>query len=154
MTSKQRRQLQEVENVLGGMTAELSPRVIEPSPEKQIELGIADETMLIPIGTRRAVTVSALQNGGWAIKEFETTGGELKPLRQLETEPDDDLVIVAALSTVVRSMRQLLEPTGDDALPEDERVSLANCLALLNARHDKLVAEGISGFEFEAIDAD
>lgn len=144
MTARQRRQLQNVENILSAMAAELTPRVIMPSADKQRELGIADETMLVPVGTRRAITASPLEKGGWSIQEFDTSGGGLVPIWKEDGELPDDLVVAVVLGAAVGSLQEQVELNGDDV------VELTLLHTTLKARHTQLIEFGLDSFEFEA----
>lgn len=144
MTAKQRSQLQAIENVLSAMVAELAPRVIMPNPEKQRLLGIADETMLVPVGSRRAITVCANTSGGWLIKEFETTTGALVPMWEESGDLTDDLVIAVVLGAAVGSLQEQIE------LDEPDKPELEPLHAVLKARHTQLIDQGLESFEFEA----
>jgi hypothetical protein len=144
MTAKQRSQLQGIENVLSAMVAELQPRVIMPDASKQKALGIADETMLVPVGNRRAITANATPKGGWAIQEFDTSSGELVPIWKEDGELTDELVIAVVLGAAVGSLQEQIELGGDDA------VMLSGVHAILTARHSQLIDQGLESFEFEA----
>lgn len=131
------------------MVAELEPRVILPSEEKQKALGIAEETMLIPVGGRRAITACATLTGDWSITEFDTTSGELVPLWQEKGELANDLVIAVVLGAAVGSLQEQLELTGADAVTTEQRETLTFQHAVLKARHTQLVEQGLDSFEFE-----
>ena len=147
MTAKQRAQLQNIENILSAMVSELVPRVISPSAEKQKALGLADEAMLVPVGSRRAITASPLTNGGWSIQEFDTSSGGLVPIWKEDGDLADDLVIAVVLGAAVGSLQEQVELNGDD------KAELEALHALLKARHTQLIEQGIESFEFEAADA-
>ncbi len=131
------------------MVAELEPRVILPSAEKQKALGIAEETMLIPVGPRRAITACATASGEWSITEFDTSSGDLVPLWQEKGELDEGLVIAVVLGAAVGSLQEQLELTGADAVAAEQREQLTFQHAVLKARHTQLVEQGLDSFEFE-----
>ena len=133
------------------MVAELSPRVIMPTPEKQEELGIAEETMLIPVAKRRAITLNANLEGGWSVKEFDTTAGTLIPVWARETERPGDVVIEVVLAAAIKSLGDQLAVVGDDAVAVGERPQLKALLKLLEDRHATLLKDGLASFEFEPI---
>ena len=151
MTASQRRQLQGLEDIVTAMVAELSPRVILPTPEKQEELGIAEETMLIPVAKRRAITLNANLEGGWSVKEFDTSAGTLIPVWARETERPGDVVIEVVLAAAVNSLKAQLSVVGDDAVAVDERPQLKAVLKLLEDRHATLLKDGLASFEFEQV---
>ena len=151
MTASQRRQLQSLEEIVTAMVSELSPRVIMPTPEKQEELGIAEETMLIPVAKRRAITLNANLEGGWSVKEFDTTAGTLIPVWARETERPGDVVIEVVLAAAVKSLRDQLAVVGDEAVAVDERPQLKALLKLLEDRHATLLKDGLASFEFEQV---
>ena len=144
MTAKQRRQLATVENILSAMVSELEPRVIMPSADKQKALGLAEETMLVPVGSRRALTASPLDKGGWSIQEFDTSAGGLTPIWKEDGELPDDLVIAVVLGAAVGSLQEQVELDGDD------KAQLEALHVVLKARHTQLIEQGIESFEFEA----
>lgn len=147
MTAKQRAQLQKVENILSAMVAELQPRVIMPSADKQKALHLAEETMLIPVGSGRAITVSPQSNGNWSITEFDTSSGGLEPIWEESAELSDELVIAVVLGAAVGSLQEQVEVGGED------RAALESLHFVLKARHTQLIEQGIESFEFEAADA-
>ena len=151
MTAKQRIQLRSVEAQATAMLAELDPRVILPSAEKQAELGIAEETLLIPVGPYRAITMNAKTAGGWAIKVFDTSSGNLVPVWEETKELSDDQAISVALGAAIVSLRAQLAFTGADTLPDDQSAVMKAQLAILQPRHAQLVNRGIDSFEFENI---
>jgi hypothetical protein len=144
MTAKQREQLQGVENILSAMVAELQPRVILPSADKQLALGIAEETMLVPVGARRAITASPLEKGGWSIQEFDTSTGGLVPIWKEDGDLSDELVIAVVLGAAVGSLQEQVELGGED------KPALESLHTLLKARHTQLIENGLDSFEFEA----
>ena len=151
MTASQRRQLQGLEEIVTAMVAELSPRVILPTTEKQEELGIAEETMLIPVAKRRAITLNANLEGGWSVKEFDTSAGTLVPVWARETERSGDVVIEVVLAAAVNSLKEQLAVVGDAAVAVDERPQLKAMLKVLEDRHATLVKDGLASFEFEHV---
>lgn len=147
MTANQRSQLRSVENTLSAMVAELQPRVILPDAEKQSALGLAEETMLVPVGARRAITASPMGKGEWSIQEFDTSGGSLVPIWKEEGELTESLLIAAVLGAAVGSLQEQIE-LGVDGQPAFEALH-----ALLKARHTQLIDEGLGSFEFETTEA-
>ena len=151
MTANQRRQLQSVEPQTTALVAELDPRVILPSVEKQQELGIAEETLLVPVGPRRAITMNAKVDGGWTIKEFDTSSGNLVPVWE-ETSPlTDDLAIRAVLNAAIVSLKAQLAFTDSDALPDDQAAVMNAQLTILEPRLAQLIKRGLDSFEFETL---
>ena len=150
MSAKQRLQLQRVEAQATALMAELDPRVILPAADKQVELGIAEETLLIPVGPRRAITMSAKEDGGWAIKEFDTSTGNLVPVWEETKELNDEKAISSALGAALVSLRSQLAFTGADALPDDQAIVMNAQLGFLEPRHAQLTKRGLGSFEFEA----
>ena len=151
MSAKQRRQLQNVEAQATALMAELDPRVILPSADKQQELGIAEETLLIPVGPRRAITMSAKLDGGWAIQEFDTSSGNLVPVWQEAKDLTDEKAISSALGAAIVSLKAQLASTGAEAPPEDQAAVMTAQLALLQPRHAQLTSKGLGSFEFETL---
>lgn len=131
------------------MVAELEPRVILPSAEKQKALGIAEETMLIPVGARRAITACPTATGDWAITEYDTSSGDLVPLWQEKGALDEGLVIAVVLGAAVGSLQEQLELSGAEAITGEQREQLTFQHAVLKARHTQLVEQGLDSFEFE-----
>ena len=151
MTALQKRQLQNLEELVSAMVAELSPRVILPTEDKQAELGIAEETMLIPVAKRRAITLNANLDGGWSVKEFDTSAGTLIPVWEHESEVGGEQIIEVVLAAVVKSCKEQLDAQGADALVGDERKHLEEIFQLLSNRHKTLLTEGLESFEFVPI---
>ena len=149
MSAKQRLQLQRVEAQATALMAELDPRVILPAADKQAELGIAEETLLIPVGPRRAITMSAKEDGGWAIKEFDTSTGNLVPIWEDAKDLNDEKAITSALGAALVSLKAQLAFTGADALPDDQAVVMNAQLSFLEPRHAQLTKRGLDSFEFE-----
>lgn len=134
MSVRQRRQLHRVVDPVSQLLPELSPRVIEPAADKQRELGIADETLLVRVGTNRVITVSATESGEWTIQEFDTITGDLVPVWS-ETAPlDDSMVPGMVLSAAIGSLEEQLAWTGEKELHPDVRPVLSKQLALLRQR--------------------
>ena len=143
MTANQRSQLRSIENTLSAMVAELQPRVILPDADKQNALGLAEETMLVPVGARRAITASPMGMGEWSIQEFDTSGGALVPMWKEEGELTESLLIAAVLGAAVGSLQEQIEQGVDD------RLAFQALHALLKARHTQLIDQGLESFEFE-----
>jgi hypothetical protein len=151
MTALQKRQLQNLEELVSAMVAELSPRIILPTEDKQAALGIAEETLLIPVAKRRAITLNANLDGGWSVKEFDTSAGTLIPVWEHESELGGELIIEVVLAAAVKSLKEQLAVMGEDAVAVDERPQLTQIYKLLQARHATLLADGLASFEFEPI---
>jgi hypothetical protein len=149
MTASQRRQLQNVEDMVGAMVAELEPRVISPSAEKQKALGLADETMLFSVGPTRAITLSAAIDGGWSIKEFDTSSGDLVPIWDETGELEDTMVPAIVLGATIGSLEEQLAATGDKAVERELRDPLTTLLFILRNRHATLTEHGIGHFDIE-----
>lgn len=129
---------------MSALVAELEPRVITPDAEKQQQLGIAEETMLIPVGVGRALTVSPTLEGGWSIKEFDTSQGTLNSVWDETGALTDELAIEVVLSRSIRTLQSQIE---SGAAPQ-----FAETLALLEARRKQLIDFGLGSFEFEAVE--
>jgi len=134
MSVRQRRQLHRVVDSVSQLVPELSPRIIEPAADKQKALGIADETLLVRVGTNRVITVSATEKGEWTIQEFDSITGDLVPVWSETAELDDYQVPGMVLSAAVGSLEEQLAWTGDHAVHEDVRPVLSKQLALLRQR--------------------
>lgn len=150
MDAKQKHQLQGVEEILLAMVAELSPRVIQLTAEKQAELGASEESFLIPIGSR-AIIVSVMPNSHWLVKEFDTTAGTLVPVWEESGELTYALVVSVVLGAAIGSLEEQLAFTGATAVPYDQRRQMEQVLSLLRSRHTTLIEQGIESFEFEPI---
>lgn len=146
MTAKQRLQLQRVEAKATALMAELDPRVILPAADKQAELGIAEETLLVPVGPRRAVTMSANEDGGWAIKEFDTSTGNLVPVWDDSKADTDEKAITSALGASIESLKSQLASD----VPADQAQVMQAQLAILQPRFVQLSTRGLESFEFES----
>ena len=134
MSASQRRQLERIESSVGELLPELTPRVIEPSAEKQKALGIAESTILLRVGNHRMISVNATEKGEWSIKEFDASSGDLVPIWD-ETGPvDDSLVAIMVLGAAVGSLQEQLEAEGDKAVHADLRGDLETLLATLRER--------------------
>ncbi len=141
MTANQRSQLRSIEDRLSAMVAELQPRVILPDADKQKELNLAEETMLVPVGARRAITASPMGAAGGSVQEFDTSSGALVPIWKEDGELTESLVIAVVLGAAVGSLQEQIEQ-GDAALTPLH--------ALLKARHTQLIDHGLESFEFES----
>ena len=150
MTAKQMRLLQGVEEIVGAMVAELNPRVISASEEKQAELGIAEETMLIPVGPRRVITLCATEEGEWSLKEFDTNTGSLVEVREEVGDLGGNLV-GAVLGAAITSLQWQLALRGADSVTTEHRIDIKKHLAELEPRQVRLAKEGLSSFEFEPV---
>ncbi len=128
------------------MVSELQPRVILPDADKQKELNLAEETMLVPVGARRAITASPMGAAGWSVQEFDTSSGALVPIWKEDGELTESLVIAVVLGAAVGSLQEQIEQGGDTA-------SLEALHALLKARHTQLIDHGLESFEFETAGA-
>lgn len=144
MTANQRSQLQSIENALSAMVAELQPRVIMPDADKQKALHLAEETMLVPVGARRAITASPMGKAGWSIQEFDTSSGALVPIWKEDGELTESLVIAVVLGAAIGSLQEQIERGGDDT------ATLEALHTVLKARHTQLIDQGLESFEFEA----
>jgi hypothetical protein len=149
MTARQRRQLQNVEEMVGAMVAEFEPRVISPSAEIQASLGLADETMLFSVGPTRAITVCATNDGDWSIKEFDTSSGTLVPIWDETGALEDSMVASVVLGATIGSIEEQLAGKGAKAVDAELREPLTVQLALLRTRHAVLSEKGFESFEIE-----
>ena len=138
MSARQRKQLQRVSDDVSSLVPELSPRIIEPSAEVQRSLGIADETLMLRVGTHRVITLSAAENGDWSIHEFDAVTGDLVPVWG-ETGPlDDDQLGPIILGSAIGSLTEQLSYTGDNEVHEDIRPGLEAQLEVLKVRSEAL----------------
>jgi hypothetical protein len=145
MTEGQKNQLQRIEPVLFAMVAELDPRVIMPDLEKQQALGLAEETMLVPVGAGRALTASATENGGWTVKEFDTSSGQLIEVWNETGRFSDELLVNVFLGAAVRVLLEQIARGGADT------ATLLSLHTLLKARYDKFIEQGPESFEYETV---
>ena len=134
MSVRQRRQLHRVVDSVSRLVPELTPRIIEPAADKQRALGIADETLLVRVGTNRVITVSATESGAWSIQEFDSITGDLVPVWSETAGVDDEYIPGMVLAAAVGSLEEQLAWTGDTEVHEDMRPVLSNQLVLLRQR--------------------
>ena len=134
MSTSQREQLQRVVPAIAALLPELDPRVIEPSDDKQKELGIAEETLLLRVGAHRVMSVSATESGGWSIQEFTAKSGDLVPMWEETGDFPDDVLGPVLVGFAVRSLEQQLAATGDDAVHVDLREDVTGVLTELRHR--------------------
>ena len=142
MSTRQRKQLQRVIPAIGALLPELDPRVIEPSAEKQKELGIAEETLLLRIGPHRVISVSATESGAWSIKEFDAKSGDLVPIWEETGELSDSELGPMLLGAAVGSLEEQLAAKGDTAVHKDLRTDITGVLDLLRERQRATAGEG------------
>lgn len=134
MSVRQRRQLHRVVDPVSRLVPELSPRIIEPAADKQRELGIADETLLVRVGTNRVITVSATEKGDWTIQEFDSITGDLVPVWSETAEVPDEMIPGMVLAAAIGSLEEQLAWTGDIEVHEDMRPVLSKQLTVLRQR--------------------
>jgi len=155
MSVRQRRQLHRVVDSVSRLVPELSPRIIEPAPDKQRALGIADETLLVRVGTNRVITLSATEKGEWTIQEFDSITGDLVPVWSETAEVDDSVIPTMILAAAVGSLEEQLAWTGETEVHEDVRPVLSNQLAVLRQRMSMSTGEisiadsDVASLEFE-----
>lgn len=152
MTARQIRQLQGVEDMVSAMVAELNPRIIRPSAQQQTELGIAEETMFIPVGPQRAISLSAGEDGGWVIKEFDLSSGGLLPVWSDTSTIANGGMISAVIGAAIGSLREQLGLKGARSVPSDLRPIMQAQIVLFEERNAQLVEKGLGSFEFIADD--
>jgi hypothetical protein len=134
MSVRQRRQLHRVVDSVSRLVPELSPRIIEPAADKQKALGIADETLLVRVGTNRVITLSATEKGEWTIQEFDSITGDLVPVWSETADVDDSVIPTMVLAAAVGSLEEQLGWTGETEVHPDMRPILSNQLAVLRQR--------------------
>ena len=134
MSVRQRRQLHRVVDSVSRLVPELSPRIIEPAADKQKALGIADETLLVRVGTNRVITVSATEKGDWTIQEFDSITGDLVPVWSETAAVDDEQIPGMVLAAAVGSLEEQLAWTGETEVHQDMRPVLSTQLAVLRQR--------------------
>jgi len=131
MNAGQRRQLSTVGALVFAQLGELSPRVIEPSKEKQKELGVADATMLFRVGSFRVITVFPIETNSWNLKEFDSESGELVRLSD-ETAPVLEAEVPAwVLRAVIASIESQLAGYASDGHPSEAHEESAAVIARL-----------------------
>lgn len=135
MSVRQRRQLHRVVDPVSLLVPELSPRIIEPAAEKQVELGIAEETLLVRVGTNRVITVSATESGEWNLQEFDSITGDLVPVWSETAALDDSQVPAMVLAAAIGSIEEQLAWKGEQEVHEDIRPVLTKQLTLLRQRY-------------------
>jgi len=134
MSVRQRRQLNRVVDSVSRLVPELSPRVIEPDEDKQRELGIAEQMLLIRVGTHRMIALSPQESGNWTIMELDSQTGDLVLLWG-ETGPlDDDQLGPIILSAAIGSLEEQLAMDGEIQVHEDMRPVLTAQVAVLQQR--------------------
>ena len=140
MNAGQRRQLSTVGALVFRQLAELSPRVIEPSKEKQQALGVAGATMLFRVGSYRVITVFPIEQNSWNIKEFDSESGDLVRLSD-ETAPVLEAEVPAwVLRATIASIDSQLAGYAADGHPSREhRESAATIARLLPKLQQRLV---------------
>ena len=134
MSVRQRRQLHRVVDSVSRLVPELTPRIIEPAADKQRALGIADETLLVRVGTNRVITVSATESGAWSIQEFDSITGDLVPVWSETADVPDEQIPSMVLAAAVGSLEEQLAWTGETEVHEDVRPVLTKQLGLLRQR--------------------
>ncbi len=134
MSTRQRKQLQRVIPAIAELLPELDPRVIEPSADKQKELGIAEETLLLRVGAHRVISVSATETGGWSIKEFTAKSGDLVPIWDETGDLADEALGPILLGAAVGSLEEQLAAKGEDAVHKDLRGDVTGVLTTLRSR--------------------
>lgn len=135
MSARQRRQLDRVVDAVARLIPELEPRVIDPTPEKQRELGLAENALLARVGTYRSVTLSPTEEGAWSIKEFDSRSGSLVEVYEEVGSVPDELVGSLVLAAAIGSIEEQLSWTGDDAVHEEIRPVLTRLNTVLRQRH-------------------
>ena len=132
------------------LVVELNPHTISPSPEKQRELGVADETLLVRVGPHRALTLHATESGAWAITEFDFLDGNLTPMRVSVTDLADEHVAGAVLSAAIASIDEQLSWTDDKRVHDELRPALGRHASILRQRQITSTGRVIIGESAEA----
>ncbi len=135
MSARQRRQLDRVVDAVARLIPELEPRVIDPTPEKQAKLGLAENALLARVGTYRSVTLSPLESGAWSIKEFDSRNGDLEEVYEEIGDVPDHLIGALFLAAAIGSIEEQLSWTGDNAVHEEIRPVLQGLSTTLQERY-------------------
>lgn len=134
MSLRQRRQLNRVVDSVSRLVLELSPRIIEPAADKQRELGIAEQTLLVRVGTHRMIALSPTESGQWTIQELDSQTGDLVLLWGETGDLEDDQLGPIVLSAAIGSIEEQLALDGEIQVHEDVRPVLTNQLTILRQR--------------------
>ena len=145
MSVRQRRQLNRVVDSVSRLVPELSPRIIEPAADKQRELGVAEQMLLIRVGTHRMIALSPQESGNWTIMELDSQTGDLVLLWG-ETGPlDDDQLGPIILSAAVGSLEEQLALDGEIQVHEDMRPVLTAQVVVLKQRLGMVTGTDVPG---------
>jgi len=134
MSVRQRRQLNRVVDSVSRLVLELSPRIIEPAADKQRELGIAEQTLLVRVGTHRMIALSPTESGQWTIQELDSQTGDLVLLWGETGDLEDDQLGPIVLSAAIGSLEEQLALDGEIQVHEDVRPVLTQQLVVLRQR--------------------
>jgi len=134
MSVRQRRQLNRVVDSVMRLMPELSPRIIEPAADKQRELNIAEQTLLVRVGTHRMIALSPTESGQWTIQELDSLTGDLVVIWGETGDLEDDQLGPIVLSAAVGSLEEQLAMSGEIEVHEDMRPILTNQLTILRQR--------------------
>lgn len=138
MNAGQRRQLNNVVLPVHDVVAEFTPRIIEPSKEKQKALGVADYTLLFRVGAYRVLTLFPVDRDTWSFKEFDSESGELVLLHDETTKVPESDVASRVLSATITSIQDQLASYRDNGFPSpahaESAAVIARQLAVLQQR--------------------
>jgi len=138
MSASQRRLLEKVATPIFDAIPELSPRIIEPSKEKQRALSIADSTLLFQVGAYRAIAIYPVDRDTWNAKEFDSESGALTLLREKTSAVALDALPVWVLAASISSIDDQLAAYKATGFPspahEASAATLGRQLAVLRQR--------------------
>lgn len=144
MNSGQRRQLNVAITPVHELIAELAPTIIEPSKEKQKELGVADFTMLFRIGVTRIVTIYPIELNHWNLKHFRSDAGALSLLRSEELYLADAALPPRALAEAIAAMEEQVEEYRTQGIPDPNHDRINTALVRLLPVFRKRLAIGVA----------
>jgi len=128
MSASQRRLLEKVATPIFDAIPELSPRIIEPSKDKQKALAIADSTLLFQVGAYRAISIYPVDRDTWNAKEFDSESGELTLLREKTSKVAIDALAVWVLAASISSIDDQLSTYKSSGYPSPAHAASAATL--------------------------
>jgi hypothetical protein len=138
MSAGQDNPMEAVAQSVTDLVPELEPRLIDPSPETQSELGIVGEMLLARVGASRVIAVAASNRGSWTIKEFDTASGDLDVVWSEDGAVSDDQVPSLVLAAAIGSLEEQLTWKGATAIGKAIRPAVTNLLDTLRGRQKEL----------------
>jgi len=155
MNSGQRRQLNVAITPVHELIAELAPTVIEPSKEKQKELGVADFTMLFRIGVSRFVTIYPIELNHWNLKYFRSEAGVLSTLKNEELYLPDAGIPARALAEAIVAVEDQIADYRKNGIPDPEHDRVNTALVrLLPVLRNRQVANSAGPAAATKVDVD